>query len=135
MSLVGIDHVQLAAPPACEAEARRFYGELLGLREVPKPEGVRASGGVWFAIGDAGQELHIGVEQQFAPATKAHPGLLVAGADYAALLRRLSAAGVATTPDARIAGVERCFLSDPFGNRLELRSDAGAPERPPDPKV
>jgi catechol 2,3-dioxygenase-like lactoylglutathione lyase family enzyme len=119
VSVVGIDHVQLAAPPACEDDARRFYGELLGLREIEKPSGVRASGGVWFALAMPGQELHIGIQEPFAPAIKAHPGLLVS--DYGELLERLQTAGVRVTPDDRIAGVERCFVSDPWGNRLELR--------------
>ena len=119
MSVVGLDHVQLAAPPGCEPAARRFYGELLGLREIPKPEGVRASGGAWFALGDSGQELHIGIQEPFAPAIKAHPGLLVS--DYEALLERLQAAGVQIGPDDRIAGLVRCFVADPWGNRLELR--------------
>jgi catechol 2,3-dioxygenase-like lactoylglutathione lyase family enzyme len=120
LSVVGLDHVQLAAPPGCEAAARHFYGELLGLREIPKPEGVRATGGAWFAIGSSGQELHIGIQEPFAPAIKAHPGLLVSG--YASLLERLESAGIRVTPDDRIAGVERCFVADPWGNRLELRA-------------
>ena len=70
----GIDHVQVAAPPGCEEAARRFY-ELLGLREIPKPEPLRSRGGVWFSAG--AQELHVGVEDPFAPARKAHPGLVV----------------------------------------------------------
>jgi catechol 2,3-dioxygenase-like lactoylglutathione lyase family enzyme len=120
MSVVGLDHVQLAAPPGCEAAARRFYGELLGLREIEKPLGVRASGGAWFAIASSGQELHIGIQEPFAPAIKAHPGLLVS--DYASLVERLQNAGVRVTPDDRIAGVERCYVADPWGNRLELRA-------------
>ena len=122
MSIVGLDHVQLAGPPGCEPAARRFYGELLGLREIEKPAGVRASGGVWFAVGDSGQELHIGIQEPFAPATKAHPGLLVGADTYAGLLARLQDAAVAVVRDDRIAGVERCFVSDPSGNRLELRA-------------
>jgi catechol 2,3-dioxygenase-like lactoylglutathione lyase family enzyme len=123
MSVVGLDHVQLAAPAGGEPAARRFYGELLGLSEVPKPEGVRSSGGVWFAIGSSGQELHIGIQDPFAPATKAHPGLLVgSSAELRALADRLSAADVPVRFDERIAGVERFFAADPWGNRLELRS-------------
>lgn len=122
MSIVGLDHVQLAGPTGCEAAARRFYGELLGLDEIEKPAGVRASGGVWFAIGGSGQELHIGIQEPFAPATKAHPGLLVEADAYAGLLARLEAAAIPVVHDDRIAGIERCFVSDPSGNRLELRA-------------
>ena len=73
-----LDHVQLAGPRGCEDEARRFYGDLLGLEEIPKPEPMLASGGVWFRVGS--QELHIGIEEPFAPARKAHPGLRVEAA-------------------------------------------------------
>jgi catechol 2,3-dioxygenase-like lactoylglutathione lyase family enzyme len=71
VGVVGLDHVQLAAPPGCEEEAKRFFGELLGLAEVEKPESLRARGGAWFALGDD-RQLHIGVEQSFVPARKAH---------------------------------------------------------------
>ena len=91
--LDGIDHVQLAAPPGCEAEARRFFGGLLGLEEIEKPEPLRARGGVWFRVG--AQQLHVGVEQEFAPARKAHPAFAVSG--YDELVVRLRAAGVTVT--------------------------------------
>ena len=122
MSVIGLDHVQLAAPPGSEPAARAFYGELLGLLEIEKPDGVRASGGVWFAIGDSGQELHIGIQEPFAAALKAHPGLLVVKAAYAPLLARIADAGFHVLHDDRIAGVERCFVTDPWGNRIELRA-------------
>jgi catechol 2,3-dioxygenase-like lactoylglutathione lyase family enzyme len=122
VSVIGLDHVQVAAPPGSEAAARAFYGELLGLREIEKPAGVRASGGVWFAIGSSGQELHIGIQEPFAAAVKAHPGLLVEKLAYGALIERLREAGVRVTRDDRIAGVERSFVGDPWGNRLELRA-------------
>ena len=114
-----LDHVQLAAPPGCEAAARKFYGGLLGLPEIPKPEPMRASGGVWFALGS--QELHIGVEADFAPARKAHPGLAVDG-DTAldALAERLARAGAKVEWDDRHPGVRRFYTADPFGNRVEL---------------
>ena len=113
----GIDHVQLAAPPGCEAEARRFFGGLLGLEELEKPEPLRARGGCWFRAGTA--ELHIGVEEPFTPARKAHPGLVVD--DLAALADRLAAAGITVEPDRSLPGVDRVHVADPFGNRLELR--------------
>jgi hypothetical protein len=75
--ITGLDHVQVAAPPGCEAEARRFYGELLGLEEIAKPEPLRAAGGAWFSLG--AQQLHVGVAEPFTAAAKAHPALAVAG--------------------------------------------------------
>jgi catechol 2,3-dioxygenase-like lactoylglutathione lyase family enzyme len=117
MGILRLDHVQLAVPRASENEARSFYGAVLGLVELPKPESIRKRGGVWFRAGD--QELHLGVEEPFAPARKAHPGLVVDNLD--ALRDRLRAAGVAFEDDANIEGVDRLFTHDPFGNRLELR--------------
>ena len=117
VTILGIDHVQVAAPPGCEAEARAFYAGLLGLEELEKPEPLRARGGCWFKAGTA--ELHVGVEQPFAPARKAHPGLVVD--DLAALVDRLAGAGIAATPDTSLPGVDRVYVADPFGNRLELR--------------
>ena len=114
--LDGIDHVQLAAPPGCEAEARRFFGGLLGLAEVEKPESLRGRGGVWFRLG--AQQLHVGVEPEFSSARKAHPAL--ATSRYDELLDRLRTAGVAVVEDASIPGVRRCHLADPWENRLEL---------------
>jgi catechol 2,3-dioxygenase-like lactoylglutathione lyase family enzyme len=116
VSVVGLDHVQIAAPPGCEPAARRFYGELLGMRELEKPAPLRARGGAWFACG--GQQLHIGVEPAFAPARKAHPALAVADIDR--LAARLAAAGIEVTWDDALPGVRRCYVADPWGNRLEL---------------
>jgi len=128
-----LDHVQLAAPPGCEAEARAFYGGLLGLEEIEKPEPMRASGGVWFAL--EGQQLHVGVVAEgFAPATKAHPGLLVAEAELDGFARRLQDGGARVEWDDRHPGIRRFFTADPFGNRVELLSAGAAPgedaERP-----
>ena len=120
MEILGLDHFQIAAPPGCEPEARRFYGGLLGLRELPKPEGVRASGGVWFECGR--QELHVGIDEDFSPARKAHPGLLVEAEALEPLAQRLREAGYEVSWDERIAGVRRFFALDPWGNRLELRA-------------
>jgi catechol 2,3-dioxygenase-like lactoylglutathione lyase family enzyme len=115
----GLDHVQVAAPPGCEREARSFYGELLGLSELPKPEGLQGGGGVWFAAG--AQELHVGVAADFAPAGKAHPGLRVdSDATLDTLAGALTTAGAAVEWDDRIPGRRRFFTSDPWGNRVEL---------------
>jgi catechol 2,3-dioxygenase-like lactoylglutathione lyase family enzyme len=124
MSILGLDHVQVAAPPGAEPAARRFYGQLLGLPEIEKPEGVRASGGAWFRCGPL-QEVHVGIvpADRFVPAQKAHPGLLVESrAALDLLAARLSEAGVAVAWDERIAGVYRCYVDDPWGNRVELRA-------------
>ena len=117
-AIVGLDHVQVAAPPGCEPRARRFYGELLELAELEKPEALRARGGVWFALG--GQQLHIGVQDPFAPARKAHPALLVRADKLDALAERLSGGGVEVSWDEAIDGVRRFFAEDPFGNRVEF---------------
>ena len=114
--LTGIDHVQLAAPPGCEEEARRFFGDLLGLDEIEKPQPLASRGGVWFRVGT--QQLHVGVEQDFAPARKAHPAFAVR--DYGGLLARLRAAGFDVDEDASLEGVQRSYLADPWGNRIEL---------------
>lgn len=116
MSVVGIDHVQLAMPAGGEAAARGFYVGLLGMTEVPKPAALAGRGGCWFRGGSA--RLHLGVEADFRPATKAHPALLVE--DLSALAERLAAAGVLLTADVPLPGYARGFVADPFGNRVEL---------------
>jgi catechol 2,3-dioxygenase-like lactoylglutathione lyase family enzyme len=116
---LGIDHVQLAAPPGCEAEARRFFGDLLRLRELVKPVALAVRGGLWFQCG--AQQIHIGVEKDFRPAKKAHPALRVRDeAAIESLKARLSAAGVATRDDHEIEEAARFFAEDPWGNRLEF---------------
>lgn len=116
MTISGLDHMQLAMPRGGEGAARAFYGGLLGMRELPKPGALAARGGCWFAAG--GAQIHLGVEEPFAPARKAHPALLVAGLD--ALEARLRAAGVAVRGDDAGLGRRRIYADDPFGNRIEL---------------
>ena len=111
--------MQLAAPPGCEREARRFFGDLLGLEELEKPEPLRSRGGVWFALGGGGQ-LHIGVEEPFASARKAHPALRLPDAELDDLARGLGAAGERVEWDDALPGVRRFYTTDPWGNRLEL---------------
>jgi catechol 2,3-dioxygenase-like lactoylglutathione lyase family enzyme len=117
----GIDHVQLACPAGGEDSAREFYGGLLGLREIEKPEPLRARGGVWFECGGA-QQLHLGVEEPFAPARKAHPALAVSSLED---LETLAARLPSVQWDDALPGYKRFYVSDPFGNRLELLSKAG----------
>jgi catechol 2,3-dioxygenase-like lactoylglutathione lyase family enzyme len=116
MELRSIDHVQVAGPPGCEAAARAFYGALLGLREIPKPPELAARGGVWFRLGQ--QELHVGIEEDFRPALKAHPAFRCVDPD--ALATSLEASGAPVTWDGHVAGVRRFYTADPFGNRLEI---------------
>lgn len=118
MGIVGLDHVQIAAPKGCEGAARRFYGELLGLAELPKPEPLRGRGGVWFEAG--AQQLHIGVEEGFQAARKAHPAFRVDAAALDELASRLQAAGTEVAWDHDLVGVRRFFVADPWGNRVEL---------------
>jgi catechol 2,3-dioxygenase-like lactoylglutathione lyase family enzyme len=111
--------VQIAAPAGCEQQARAFYGGLLGLPELEKPDVLAARGGCWFACGR--QQLHVGVSDAFAPATKAHPALRVRDAEtLEALLAELGAAGYETRRDVELPGLGRAFVDDPFGNRIEL---------------
>lgn len=116
MSVIGLDHVQLAMPAGQEAAAREFYGDLLGLGEQPKPDRLAKRGGVWFARGTL--KVHLGVEREFRPATRAHPAFIVE--DLVELTSRLRAAGYALTEDEPIEGFDRIFVADPFGNRVEL---------------
>ena len=119
VSPIGLDHVQVAAPSGSEDDARRFYGELLGMVELRKPDALRARGGVWFACGDD-RQLHVGIAEPFAPASKAHPALLVRPDDLDRLAERLAAAGCAVKWDDAIPGTRRFYTADPWGNRIEL---------------
>lgn len=119
VAIVGLDHVQVAAPAGCEAEARRFYGDVLGLPELPKPPELAGRGGAWFQCG--AQELHVGVDEPFTPARKAHPGIALAtGAELEALAERLTAAGADVRWDTVVPVVHRFHTDDPWGNRLEF---------------
>ncbi|HMQ51252.1 MAG TPA: VOC family protein [Anaerolineae bacterium] len=120
MKLLGLDHVQLAMPAGQESKARQFYGGLLGLREIAKPEALAIRGGCWFE--GPGIQLHLGVQDKdFVPAKKAHPALLVD--DLEDCRSRLIAAGVPVVPDDSVPGLRRFYAGDPFGNRLEFIQD------------
>lgn len=114
--VLSIDHVQLAMPKGTEDRARSFYRDVLGMNEIPKPEPLAGRGGCWFASGEA--QVHLGVEEDFRPAKKAHPALAVEGLDE--ILARCEAAKLTTKLDAEIDGRRRVHVFDPFGNRLEL---------------
>lgn len=114
--LVALDHVQLAMPRGREADARAFYQSVLGLEERPKPPVLAARGGCWFSNGRVA--LHLGVDDDFRPARKAHPAVVVQDLD--ALCRSLEAAGHDVRFDDEVPGARRCYVDDPFGNRIEL---------------
>ncbi|MGH6611980.1 MAG: VOC family protein [Burkholderiaceae bacterium] len=101
---------------ADEAEARSFYGKLLGLQELPKPAALAQRGGVWFQCGTL--QLHLGVESDFHPAKKAHTAFVVD--DLAQLAKDLAAAGYPIADIETLSNVRRTFTEDPFGNRVEL---------------
>lgn len=116
MLITDIDHVQIAAPKGCEAEARRFFGGLLGLPEIEKPASLQLRGGCWFRVGS--RQLHVGVEDPFKPATKAHPAFSVSDID--AVFQLLMQHGVRCVWDEALHGVRRFYANDPWGNRLEF---------------
>ena len=118
MGFAGLDHVQIAAPAGCEHQARAFFGDLLGLMEVPKPPQLHGRGGAWFQVGP--QQLHVGVQEPFVPARKAHPALLVDEATLDELARRLTGAGAAVDWDHELPDARRFYTEDPWGNRLEI---------------
>lgn len=111
-----LHHVQLTMPAGAEDRARAFWSGVLGLDEVAKPPVLAARGGCWFRGGDL--EVHCGVEDDFAPARKAHPGIVVGDLDR--VVDRFAAAGVDVTPDGDFPGYRRVYAHDPFGNRLEF---------------
>lgn len=113
--ITGIDHVQLAMPPHEEDRARPFF-TLLGFTEIEKPEPLRSRGGLWFQAGSA--QLHLGVQPDFVPATKAHPAFLVD--DLAQLCQTLEQNNITIKTDPATPDVPRFFINDPFGNRLEF---------------
>ena len=111
-----LDHVQLAIPPGAEGRCDEFYVTLLGFHALEKPPLLAARGGRWYRRD--GVTVHLGVEDDFRPAKKAHPAIAVD--DYDQLLVRLGDAGVDVRPDESIPGTTRCYVDDPVGNRLEL---------------
>lgn len=124
MRVKGIDHIQLAMPRGGEDRARAFYGGVLGIPEVQKPTNLAKRGGCWFMHGAL--RVHLGVEDDFHPARKAHPAFLVE--DLPALRRLLEAAGFMPGMDEPLAGYDRIYVDDPFGNRIELLE--AIPDRP-----
>ncbi|MEO3887977.1 glyoxalase [Nonomuraea sp. B5E05] len=116
MMIRALHHVQLAAPAGSEPLLREFYAGVLGLEEVPKPPELARRGGAWFR--GEGVEVHLGIEDGFRPARKAHPAFLVDDIDaYAAKIP-------GAVPDDLFPGFRRIYVSDPVGNRIELLQSA-----------
>jgi catechol 2,3-dioxygenase-like lactoylglutathione lyase family enzyme len=116
MTFARLHHMQLAMPAGRERDARDFFAGVLGLSEIDKPPILAARGGAWFRSGDL--ELHLGVEDDFRPARKGHPGILVTDLDD--VVRRLAEAGQDVEWDGEFPGFRRIYAHDPFGNRLEF---------------
>ena len=117
-----IHHVLLACPPGSEDASRAFYAGVLGLAEIDKPPALAQRGGCWFRGQDI--ELHLGVEADFRPARKAHPGLQVE--DLPLLIEKLRGLGYAVKEDEPLEGFHRVYVDDPFGNRIELLEPLGS---------
>ncbi|HEU5270492.1 MAG TPA: VOC family protein [Jatrophihabitans sp.] len=116
--ITGLDHVQVAIPAGTEQAARAFYGDLLGMTELAKPAALAGRGGCWFSAGTA--VLHLGVEEPFHPAGKAHPAFTVTDLDQ--LFDRLAEHGhPGTRADGELPGIRRFHVPDPFGNRIEFQ--------------
>lgn len=115
-SFEAIDHIQLAAPKGSEPKAREFFVDLLGFKEVEKPEVLKKRGGVWFEFGS--YQVHIGIEEPFQPAKKAHPAFQVQNIE--GLKDHLKQQKVEFTSDDNLPGANRIYVNDPFGNRLEI---------------
>jgi len=121
MTIKALDHVQLAMPPGREADARAFYEAVLGIPEVKKPANLAKRGGCWFERGTL--KIHLGVEENFVAARKAHPALIVE--DLPRLREKLAQAGYPTRTDEPLEGYDRAYVDDPFGDRIELMEPVG----------
>lgn len=115
-SFACIDHIQLAAPPGGEDKARLFYKGILGFEEIAKPALLQQNGGVWFKSSTI--EIHIGIEEAFQPARKAHPAFRVN--DITAFKQHIQQQNIKVKEDDRLPGATRFYMEDPFGNRLEF---------------
>ncbi|HUF00575.1 MAG TPA: VOC family protein [Anaerolineales bacterium] len=122
MTILSIDHIQIAMPAGEEEKARAFYVELLGFTEIPKPPELAKRGGAWFRSENV--QLHLGIESDFRPARKAHPAFTVDNLD--SLVVSIQNAGYKTdTSQPPLDGYKRTHIFDPFGNRIELMERLG----------
>ena len=111
-----IDHVQMTVPKTLEAEALAFYRTVLGLKEIPKPDELRARGGAWFEVGAL--QFHIGVDPEPWPKSKRHICFLVP--DLAKAKAAVTAHGISVEEEGFAEGLSRFFIRDPAGNRIEI---------------
>jgi catechol 2,3-dioxygenase-like lactoylglutathione lyase family enzyme len=116
-----LDHVQVVVPPGGIDEAARFYGKVVGLERIDRPETLGGIG-AWFRVG--AQELHVSEHEGFVPAVKAHPAFELAAAELDALAARLEKAAAEVRWDDRLPGARRFYSFDPAGNRLEFLTRA-----------
>ena len=116
-----VHHVQIAIPRGGESRADAFYADLLELRRVEKPDELRHLNGAWFALADESAQLHLGIEETFRPAKKAHVAIVVP--DLARTRASLEAAGYPIVVETQLAGYRRFYTEDPFGNRLEILAE------------
>ncbi len=122
MKIISIDHIQIAIPPGEEEQARTFYADVLGMREIPKPPELAGRGGLWLQAGEV--QLHLGIEPDFHPARKAHPAFVIDDLE-AFLVRIREAEGKVDTSQPPLNGYKRVHVFDPFGNRIELMEKLG----------
>lgn len=119
VGVIGLDHVQLAAPPGSEEAARDFFGGVLGLPEIEKPAPLVGRGGVWLACGE--EQIHVGIDPAFVPAAKAHPAFRLSSRKaLEELATRLDEHGYDMRWDETLPGFARFYTTDPWGNRLEF---------------
>jgi len=111
-----IDHVQMTVPKALESECLAFYRSVLGLKEIPKPEQLRARGGAWFEVGPL--QFHIGIDPEPSPKSKRHVCFLVS--DLARAKQSVLRSGVTIEEEGVAEGLSRFFVRDPAGNRIEI---------------
>jgi catechol 2,3-dioxygenase-like lactoylglutathione lyase family enzyme len=121
--MIALHHVQVACPPGGEDAARRFYADGLGLTEVEKPTALRARGGAWFRSYDVRgavvAEIHVGVEDPFIAARKAHPAFVVTDLDAVALAVEAAGYPVDHAERETFEGYLRFHTLDGAGNRIE----------------
>ncbi|MFB7911037.1 glyoxalase [Kitasatospora sp. NPDC059146] len=116
--ITALDHVQLSAPPGSEPLLRAFYGDVLQMAEIPKPQPLTGRGGCWFAADGGRVRLYLGIEERFRPSVKAHPGMAVCEIEDFA--ERLAGLGAQVVWDDSLPPRRRFYTTDPVGNLLEF---------------
>ena len=116
LGIIGIDHVQIAAPKALESECLKFYRVVLALPEIEKPDELRARGGAWFQVGPL--QMHVGIDPDASPSSKRHICFLVR--DISAAKAAIQSHGGTIDSEGVAEGLKRFFIRDPAGNRIEI---------------